>query len=112
MTHLRRKCVLVCHQTYEASRCRSKNFWRDTPFLNGREALASFARASSPRPKPDADLRLLHQLSQLLASIKHAGLHGGGRNVEDQRAVLDGVLVVVDEIDDLTMIGRELRQRG
>jgi hypothetical protein len=27
----------------------------------------------------------LDQLSQLLASVEHAGLHGGGRDVEDQR---------------------------
>jgi len=26
MTHLRRKVCIVCHQTYKASRCRSKNF--------------------------------------------------------------------------------------
>ena len=30
----------------------------------------------------------LDQLSELLASVEHAGLQGGGRDAEDQRAVL------------------------
>src|SRR3954470_9506551 len=52
----------------------------------------------------------LHVLSQLLAGVKHAGLHRGDRDVEDQRAVLDRILVVVDEVKNLPMIGRELGQ--
>src|SRR5438477_5588967 len=66
---------------------RSKNFLACPPshthhFLNGREALAGSGRASSPAPKQMDSLSLLDQLSQLLAGIKHAGLHGGGRDVE------------------------------
>jgi hypothetical protein len=48
-------------------------------------------------------LCLLDQLSQLLAGIKHAGLHGGGRDAEYLRAFIHRHLMVVDEVDDLPM---------
>ena len=54
--------------------------------------------------------RLLDQLGQLLAAIEHVGLHGRGRNAKDGRAIIDRLLVVVDEVDDLAVIGRELGQ--
>src|SRR5438045_8720301 len=77
---------------------RSKKFLACPPshthhFLNGREALAGSARASSPAPKQMDSLNLVDQLSQLLAGIKHAGLHGGGGNAEDVCGVLHRLLV-------------------
>jgi hypothetical protein len=46
-------------------------------------------------------LNLVDQLSQLLAGIKHAGLHGGAGNAEDVCGVLHRLLVIIDEVNDL-----------
>jgi hypothetical protein len=51
----------------------------------------------------------LDQLSELLAGIKHAGLHRAGGDAEDERTILDGPLVVVDQINDFAMIRRQSR---
>jgi hypothetical protein len=48
---------------------------------------------------------LLDQLGQFLARIEHAGLHGCGRDTENLRTFTDRLLVVIDEIDDLPMLG-------
>jgi hypothetical protein len=67
-----------------------------------------FARASSPRPKIWSWrlCRLLHQLGELLAGIKHAGLHGGGRDAENLRGVVNRLLVIIDEVDNLAVFAR------
>ena len=52
----------------------------------------------------------LHQLGELLAGIKHAGLHGGGRDAENLRGVVNRLLVIIDEVDNLTVFARELGQ--
>src|SRR5438045_9131867 len=92
---------------------RSKKFLACPPshthhFLNGREALAGSARASSPAPKQMDSLNLVDQLSQLLAGIKHAGLHGGGGNAEDVSGVLHRLLVIIGKVNDLVVLGGEL----
>jgi hypothetical protein len=66
--------------------------------LHPNRAAWLFAREPPPPITKDG-LSLFDELSQLLAGIEHAGLHGGGRDVEDLRAVLDRLLVVVDEIN-------------
>ena len=48
------------------------------------------------------------QLSQLLAGIEHAGLNGGGRDAKDERAILDRLLLVVHQIENFAMVGREI----
>src|SRR4051794_12973460 len=62
---------------------------RHTGFARmAREALASSPEPPQPRPKTSWSLRrLLHQLGELLAGIKHAGLHGGRRDAENLRGV-------------------------
>ena len=52
----------------------------------------------------------LHQLSQLLAGIKHAGLHRGGRDAENLCGVVHRLLVIIDEVDNLAVFGREFGQ--
>jgi hypothetical protein len=54
-------------------------------------------------------LRLLDQCGQFLSSIEQAGLNGGGRDGENLRALLNRLLVIVDEVDDLAVIGRQLQ---
>src|SRR5215470_13578787 len=51
-----------------------------------------------------------HQLADPLAGIEHAGLHSVSRHRDDLGDLLDRLLVIVDEVDDLAMRGRELRQ--
>ena len=51
-------------------------------------------------------------LSELLAGIKHAGLHGGGRDAEYLRAFIHRHLMVVDEVDDFPMFERQPGQCG
>jgi hypothetical protein len=61
-----------------------------------------------------ADERKLHllfsslsnQLGQLLAGIKHAGLHGGSGDAKDERTLLDRLPMIVHQIDDRPMVGR------
>ena len=47
----------------------------------------------------------LDQLRQLLAGVKHAGLHGRGRDAKDERAIIDRLLVIVDQVDNLAVSG-------
>ena len=47
----------------------------------------------------------LDQVRQLLAGVKHAGLHGRGRDAKDERAIIDRLLVIVDQVDDLAVSG-------
>ena len=42
--------------------------------------------------------------------VEHARLHGAGWNASDRRDLLDRSPVVVNEVNDLTMHGRQLRQ--
>jgi hypothetical protein len=69
----------------------SQKFWMCAGYTppHGTEALAVRQSLLTPPLKTRGGLSFLDQLSQLLASVEHAGLHGGGRDVEDQRAVLD-----------------------
>jgi hypothetical protein len=53
-------------------------------------------------------LRLLDQCSQFFSTVEQAGLHGGGRDGENLRALLDRLLVIVDEVDDLAVFSGEL----
>ncbi len=53
-------------------------------------------------------LNLVDQLSQLLAGIKHAGLHGDGGNAEDVCGVLHRLLVIIGKVNDLVVLGGEL----
>ena len=46
---------------------------------------------------------VLNQLGQFLPRVEHAGLHGGGGDAEDCRALLDRLLVIVNEVDDFPM---------
>jgi hypothetical protein len=46
---------------------------------------------------------VLDQLGQFLPRVEHAGLHGGGGDAEDCRALLDRLLVIVNEVDDFPM---------
>jgi hypothetical protein len=48
----------------------------------------------------------LDQLRQLLAGVKYAGLHGRGRDAKDERAIIDRLLLLVDQVDNLAVIGR------
>src|SRR5262245_54804311 len=75
-----------------------------------------YESASSTRRSPRVSRLVLgakrpYQLSQLPARIKHAGLHSGGRNAENPHALRDRLLVIVNKVDDLSMLGREPGQR-
>jgi hypothetical protein len=52
----------------------------------------------------------LQQLGQFLARIKQARLDGVPRNSDDFGHLFHGLLVVVDEIDDLSVLWRKRRQ--
>src|SRR6266567_5902567 len=52
----------------------------------------------------------LQQFGQFLARIKQARLDGVLRNSDDFGHLFHGLLVVVDEIDDLPMLWRKRRQ--
>src|SRR5437879_12957789 len=56
-------------------------------------------------------LNVSDQLSQLSARVEHAGLHGGGGDADDLRALGDRSLVIVHEVDDLSMLMRQMGQR-
>src|SRR5262245_61841746 len=56
-------------------------------------------------------LKVLDRLSQFLSRVEHTGLHSGGRNAENLRALRDRLLVIVNKVDDLSMLGREPSQR-
>jgi len=59
----------------------------------------------------DVVLCPLDQSSQFSPGIEHARLHGGGRHSENLRSFTDRLLVIVYEIDDFTMPGRQMGQR-
>ena len=46
-------------------------------------------------------------LSELLARIEHAGLHGRLRDGQNLGGLGDGLLVIVDEVDHLGVVRRE-----
>ena len=52
----------------------------------------------------------LNQLGQFLPRVEHARFHGGGRNTEDVRALIDRFLVVVNKVDDFSMFRRQTGQ--
>src|SRR5262245_27765992 len=49
----------------------------------------------------------LDQPRQLPTRIEHASLHGGGRDTQNLRAFIDRLVVIVDQLDDLSMFGRQ-----
>ena len=61
------------------------------------------ASTSSICSKP---LRRHDQIGEFLARIEHARLHRGFADANDIGNLLDGLAVVIDEIDDLAMFRR------
>src|SRR5262245_222670 len=53
----------------------------------------------------------LDQLGQLSTRIEHARLHSRGKDSQYRRAFVDRLLVIVDQLDDLSMFGRQPDQR-
>ena len=49
---------------------------------------------------------VLDQLGQFLPRVEHPGLHGCSRDAEDLRALINRLLMVVNEVDDFPMFQR------
>jgi hypothetical protein len=54
------------------------------------------------------DSGLAEHLRQAAPRIEHAGLDGAGLNSDDLGDLFDRLVMVIDEIDDLALRGREL----
>jgi hypothetical protein len=50
------------------------------------------------------------QGGEFLARVEHAGFHGGTWNPHDRRDLLHRLLVIIDEVDDGVVLGRERAQ--
>src|SRR5437016_14045293 len=51
-----------------------------------------------------------HQLAQFLSGIEHACFYSRWWHVQNVRYFVDRLLVVIDQVDDLTMLGRQSHQ--
>src|SRR6516165_10484993 len=81
-------------------------------YLGGRLARIETPQAligsSSSRRPGVLDSGLAEHLRQPAARIEHAGLHGAGLDSDDLGDLFDRLVMVIDEIDDLALCGREL----
>src|SRR5665213_940614 len=75
-----------------------------------RRALAPAFSCSLPSWPTSLDSGCLQQLGHVLARIKRARLYGVLGYADDFSHLFHRLLVVVDEIDDLPMLRRKLRQ--
>src|SRR6266516_2288267 len=57
-------------------------------------------------------LSSVDQLGQFLSSIEHTCFYSRGWHVENLRHFVDRLLVVIDQVDDLTMLDRQSHQRS
>ena len=62
------------------------------------------------QPATVHQLRRLDQLGQFPTRIEHARLHGRLVDTNDFGNLLDGLAVVVSEVDDLAVVGRQPSQ--
>src|SRR5262249_5125910 len=86
--------------------------FRDHTLMNaGRRRVACSGCASLVRSffclESRTDSETADNLCDVVARVEHAGLYGAWRNPNDRRDLVDGPTVVVDEIDDLAMRGRQ-----
>src|ERR1700722_20492973 len=70
-------------------------------------ALAPVFSCSSPSWPTSLNAGCLQQFGQFLARIKQARLHGVLRYADDFSHLFHGLLMVIDEIDDLPMLWRK-----
>src|SRR6516162_5603584 len=74
------------------------------------------AHAGLYRPAARRDRRqvqaaiMTDQFGQFLSSIEHTRFYSRGWHVENVRYFVDRLLVVIDQVDDLTMLSRQSNQ--
>jgi Tripartite tricarboxylate transporter family receptor len=73
--------------------------------------ISSAAEGSTTRSISNADfLSPVDQLGQFLSGIEHTCFYSRGWHVENVRYFVDRLLVVIDQVDDLTMLRRQSNQ--
>src|SRR6185437_13980659 len=85
--------------------------WRGLEAPGGtrsKNGVASLAYDEFALRRRAADALRRDQGSEALAGIEHAGLNGVLRDAEDLDDLLDRLLLVINQVDDLGVLGREL----
>src|SRR5579883_2290543 len=114
------RCCSVCERTLLGpSRAQPPSL---APRTQGREREGDFAHAAKPHTVISHTLQTTgsdpgaieaagrQHLGDAFARIEHTGLHRVLRHPDDFRDIFDGTFVIVDQIDDLAMRRRQLRE--
>ena len=75
--------------------------------LRRRRRVRKCRLGNSYPPRTVVTSSVLDQLGQFLPRIEHARLHRRSRNTEDVRALINRLLMVVNEVDDFPMFRRQ-----
>jgi len=89
------------HRSMNATRARRRTWRAARPHWQAEARHPTSELAIRDFPSP------IDQLGQFLSGIEHTCFYSRGRQVENLRYLVDRLLVVIDQVDDLTVVARE-----